>query len=157
PRCGTHHHVLSIVVLACYLAAALWLIARMQQAATDTQRGRRVAGLSLGVAALLAHACLLWRGVAAKPEFALTIGETASLVGFGIAVIALFTSWQRPRYAMAAALLLALAGVVGAATNEGAREFAVARRGWELNAHIALSVLAYSLITVGTALAVAQA
>jgi ABC-type uncharacterized transport system permease subunit len=52
-------------------------------------------------------------------------------------------------------LLLAIAGIVAVATNEGSREFAVGRHGWELSVHIALSVLAYSLITVGAALAIA--
>jgi ABC-type uncharacterized transport system permease subunit len=103
------------------------------------------------------HSLVLWQGVASKPSFALTVAETASLVGFGIAIIAVFACWRQPRFAGASALLLTLAGLVAAATNEGAREFVVARSGWELSAHIALSVLAYSLITVGTALAVALA
>jgi ABC-type uncharacterized transport system permease subunit len=149
--------VLSIVVLACYLAAALWLIASMQRASPEAQRVRRAAGLSLGVAAVVAHGFLLWTGMTAKPTSALTIAETASLVGFGIAIISLFTAWRQSRFAGAAAVLLTIAGLVGAATNEGAHEFAVARGGWELSAHIALSVLAYSLITVGTALAIALA
>jgi ABC-type uncharacterized transport system permease subunit len=147
--------VLSTIVLACYLAAALWLIGSMQQAAHAVVGGRRAAGLSLSVAALALHAVALWQGVSAKPAFALTLGETASLVGFGIAVIAVFACWRQARFAGASALLLAVAGLVAVATNEGAREFAVERHGWELSAHIALSVLAYSLITVGTALAIA--
>jgi ABC-type uncharacterized transport system permease subunit len=145
--------VLSTLVLACYLAAALWLIGSMQHSALAV--GGRVTGLSLSVAALTLHAIVLWQGVAAKPQFALTIAETASLVGFGIALIAVLACWRQARFSGASALLLAVAGLVAVATNEGAREFAVAQHGWELSAHIALSVLAYSLITVGTALAVA--
>ncbi len=127
----------------------------MQRASADAIRGRRTAGLCLSVVALILHAIVLWQGLAAKPALALTMAETASLVGFGIALIAVLACWRQPRFAGASALLLAIAGLVAAATNEGAREFAVARHGWELSAHIALSVLAYSLITVGTALAIA--
>jgi ABC-type uncharacterized transport system permease subunit len=109
------------------------------------------------MAALALHGVVLWQNVAAKPAFALTIAETGSFVGLGIAVIAVLACWRQPRFAGASALLLAIAGLVAAATNEGAREFAVGRHGWELGAHIVLSVLAYSLITVGTALALALA
>jgi len=125
-------------------------------ASPETQApSRRLAGLALGIVALAVHGALVWRGVTSEPEFALSIAETASLVGLGIALIALLTAWRQPRFAGAAAGLLAVAGIVGAATNEGARQFLVTRGGWELSAHIVLSVLAYSLITVGTALAVA--
>jgi len=147
--------VLSIVVLACYLAAAFWLIASMRRVSTDKPSRRRTAGLTLSLVALVLHAIVLWQGLAAKPTFALTIAETASLVGFGVALIAVLACWRQARFAGASALLLAIAGLVAAATNEGARNFVVAQQGWELSAHIALSVLAYSLITVGTALAIA--
>jgi len=147
--------VLSIVLLACYFAAALWLIASMQRAADAALRSRRIAGLSLGAVAVVLHAIVLWNGVSARPELALSIAETASLVGFCIAGIALLAAGRQPRFAGPSALLLAIAGIVGAATNEGARQFLVTRGGWELGVHIGLSVLAYSLITVGTALAIA--
>jgi len=129
----------------------------MQGAAPEIVRGRRIAGLLFSLLALLLHAALLWQNVATKPAFALTIAETASFVGFGIAAIAVLACWQQARFAGASALLLAIAGIVAVATNEGSREFAAARHGWELTVHIALSVLAYSLITVGTALAIALA
>jgi ABC-type uncharacterized transport system permease subunit len=149
--------VLSIVILACYLAAGAWMIASVYRVAPERASKRRALGLLLSVVAIALHALVLWRGVAAKPAFALTIAEMASLVGLGIAVIVVVASWQQQRFAGASALLLALAGIVAAATNEGTRKYVVANGGWELNVHIALSVLAYALITVGTALALALA
>lgn len=127
----------------------------MRQAAPATIGGRRLTGLCLSVAAVSVHAIVLWQGVSAKPEFALSIAETASLVGFGIALIAVLACVRQARFAGASAILLAIAGLVAVTTNEGSREFAVTQQGWELNIHIALSVLAYSLITVGTGLAIA--
>jgi ABC-type uncharacterized transport system permease subunit len=125
------------------------------QGTADAAGSRRIAGLALGIVAIAIHAIVLWNGVSARPELALSIAETASLVGFCIAAIALLAAWRQPRFAGTSALLLTIAGIVGAATNEGARQFLVTRGGWELGVHIGLSVLAYSLITVGTALAVA--
>lgn len=146
--------MLSIVILACYLAAALWLIAGAQPASADLARGRRVAGIALAVIALATHAFLLWRGLAAKPGFAMSIAETASAVGFGIAIVAIAASIFKANFAAASAVLLAIAGIVSTATNEGARGFVTTNSGWELSAHIALSVLAFTLLTVGAALAV---
>jgi ABC-type uncharacterized transport system permease subunit len=147
--------VLSIVILACYLAAALWLIAGAQPASVELARGRRVAGVALAIIALCTHAFVLWQGITGKPGFAMSIAETASAVGFGLAIIAIAASIFKPNFAAASALLLALAAIVGAATDEGARNFVATHSGWELSAHIALSVLAFTLLTVGAALAVA--
>jgi ABC-type uncharacterized transport system permease subunit len=146
--------VLSIVILACYLAAALWLFAGAQRASADLVRGRRVAGLALGIIALVTHAFVLWQGITGKPGFAMSVAETASAVGFGIATIAIVAAILKPNFAAASAILLILAGLVGASTDEGARDFVATHSGWELSAHIALSVLAFTLLTVGAALAI---
>ena len=127
----------------------------MRRASDEAVRGRRLAGLALSAIAIVLHGVLLWRGLATKPEFALSMAETASLIWFGIAVIAASMCAWLSRFAGASAVLLAISGLVAAATNEGAHQFATAQQGWELSAHIALSVLAYSLVTVGTALAIA--
>jgi ABC-type uncharacterized transport system permease subunit len=144
--------VLSLFVLACYGAAAWCLIASMRAA---PGAGRRAAGLFVGALAVVAHAWLLWQGIAGRSDLALTAAETASLVGFGIAVISLLVCAAKARFAGASALLLIAAGLVAAVTNEGARHFAVGSSGWELKVHIVLSVLAYALLAVGTALAIA--
>lgn len=149
--------MLSIVVLACYLAGAAWLASSVYRAEDNAARGRRVAGLALGVAAVIAHAALLWYAVFAKPQLAFTATETASLIGWPIGVVAVLLSWRRPRFAGIGAILLAVAGVVAATTDEGARSFAVERNNWEIAAHIILSTVAYALLTIAAALAIALA
>lgn len=149
--------MLSIVVFACYLASAAWLAASVYSPETRSASGRRVAGLALGTVALLLHAMLLWQSVFAKPALAFTIAETASLIGSIIGVIALGFSWRRPRLAGIGAVLVVIAGIVAATTNEGARRFAVERQSWELTAHIILSTVAYALITIAAAMAIALA
>jgi ABC-type uncharacterized transport system permease subunit len=150
--------VLPIVVLAFYLAGAAWLAAGVYRAQGNVAMGRRISGLTLGVIAVLAHAVVVWRSIIAKPEFAFTLAETASLIGCLVGGIAVVWAWQRPRFAGIGAVLLVTAGLVAAPTNEGARTFAVVERAsWELTAHIVLSVSAYALITIAAAMAIALA
>jgi ABC-type uncharacterized transport system permease subunit len=149
--------VLPIVVLAFYLAGAAWLASGVYQAQGNAAVGRRVSGLTLGLIAVLAHAVVVWRSIVAKPEFAFTLAETASIIGCLVGAIAIFWAWQRPRFAGIGAILLVTAGLVAAPTNEGARTFAVERSSWELTAHIILSVTAYALITIAAAMAVGLA
>ncbi len=148
--------MLAIAILACYLAAAAWLIASVYHAAPERAAQRRAIGLAISIGAIALHSVVLWRGVSAKPLFALSIAETASLVGLGVALIAVLATWRQSRFAGASAFLIVFAGLVGSVTNEGTRSFVVEHGGWELNTHIALSVIAYSLITVGASLAVAM-
>ena len=149
--------MLSIVVLACYLAGAAWLASSVYRAEDYAAHGRRVAGVALGVAAVIAHATLLWYAVFAKPELAFTMAETASLIGWPIGVVALLLSWRRPRFAGIGAVLFAVAGIAAATTDEGVRSFTVGRNNWEIAAHIILSTLAYALLTIAAALAIALA
>ena len=70
--------MLSVVVLACYLACAAWLASSVYRAGEHAAHGRRVAGLALGVIALVLHAILLWQGLFSRPVLSFTIAETAS-------------------------------------------------------------------------------
>jgi ABC-type uncharacterized transport system permease subunit len=147
--------VLSVVVLACYLACAAWLVSSVYRAGEHAAHGRRIAGLALGLIALALHAVLLWRGLFSRPVLSFTIGETASLIGWPIGLIAVVASWLRPRFAAIGAVLTAIAGAVAATTIEGAGGHALERLSWEIGAHIVLSTLAYALLTIAVALALA--
>jgi ABC-type uncharacterized transport system permease subunit len=149
--------VLSIVVLACYLACAAWLASSVYRADEDSARGRRVAGQGLGVVAVALHAVLLWQGIFAKPTLSFTVAETASLIGWPTGFIALLLTWLRPRFAGISSILMAVAGIVAAATIEGNPGYALEQQSWEIAAHIVLSTLAYALLTIAVALAVALA
>lgn len=149
--------LLSIVVFACYLACAAWLASSVYRPEASSASGRRIAGLALGVVGVVLHGVLLWQSISAKPALAFTIAETASLIGWIIGIIALLYSWQRPRLAGIGAMLIVVAAIVAATTNEGVRKFAVERQSWELTAHIILSTVAYALITIAAAMAIALA
>jgi ABC-type uncharacterized transport system permease subunit len=147
--------VLSVIVLACYLACAAWLASSVYRAEHYAAHGRRIAGLALGTIALVLHGALLWRGVFAKPTLAFTATETASLIGWPIGLIAIVASWLRPRFAGIGAVLTGVAGVVAATTIEQAGGYALERPSWEIAAHIVLSTLAYALLTIAVALTLA--
>lgn len=147
--------MLSIVVLACYLACAAWLASSVFRAEDTAARGRRVAGLALGVLAIILHALLLWQSIFAKPTLSFTTAETASLIGWPMGAIALALSWLKPRFAGIGSILMIVAGIVAATTVEGASGFALEQRSWEMATHIVLSTLAYALLTIAVALAVA--
>jgi ABC-type uncharacterized transport system permease subunit len=149
--------VLSIVVLACYLACAAWLASSVYRAEENAARGRRVAALALGVIAVILHAALLWRSVFAKPTLSFTIAETASLIGWPTGVIALAIARVRPRFAGISSVLMVVAGLLAAITVEGPTGYALEQQNWEIAAHIVLSTLAYALLTIAVALAIALA
>ncbi len=145
----------SVVVLACYLASAAWLASSVYRAGDHAAHGRRIAGIALGLIALVLHAILLWRGLFSRPVLSFTIAETASLIGLPIGLIAIGASWVRPRFAGIGAVLTVVAGAVAAMTDEGSRVYALERPGWEVGAHIVLSTLAYALLTIAVALTLA--
>jgi ABC-type uncharacterized transport system permease subunit len=149
--------VLSIVVLACYLACAVWLAFGAYRGASDSSSGRLLGALALGFVGVVLHAALLRKSVFAEAGLALSSAEVASLIGWAIAVIALLFSWRKPRFAGIGAILIALAGVTAAITDEGARNYALEQHNWEIKAHIILSTLAYALVTIAAAMAIALA
>lgn len=144
--------MLSIVVLACYLASAAWLASGVRRAAA----GAHVAGVGMGVLGLSFHGAKLWQDLSGT-DARLSVGGTASLIWWVIALVAVIVAMRRPRFSVISALLLAITGIIAAVADDTVRELAVSRGGWELTAHVVLSTLAYALLTVGAALAVAQA
>jgi ABC-type uncharacterized transport system permease subunit len=149
--------VLPIVVLACYCAGALWLGSSVYRAQNHAARGRYIAGIALGVFAIILHALLLWADVLGRPALSFTIPEAASLIGLPIGAIAVVLSWVRPRFSAIGAALMIMAGAVAAVTIQGPEGNALQRQNWEIGAHIVLSVVAYALLTIAVALAVALA
>jgi ABC-type uncharacterized transport system permease subunit len=149
--------VLAVLALACYLASAVWLASSVYRADGADARGRHLAGLALGAVAVAAHLVLLWQALFDRGSPVFTMAETASLIGLPIGLIALIMTWRRPRFAGIAAVLLAIAGVVAAVTDEGAGRFALGRHNWEIAAHIVLSTFAYALLTIAAAMSIALA
>jgi len=147
--------VLSIVVFACYVASGLWLASGAFKADNHAARGRRIAGIALGVFAIALHAWLLWSDLFGKPSLVFTVAEGASLIGWPIGLIALLLCWVKPRFAGISSVLMVLAGIVAVSTAQVSAGNPLEQDNWEIVAHIVLSVLSYALLTIAVALAIA--
>ncbi len=149
--------MLSLAVFAIYVCGALWLLAAVWR--TDPQRaaghGRLVTGLTTATLGVLLHAYLLWGALLGGQDLALNTNEAASLVGWIIALISLWTTWQRPRFAALAGVLLLCVGVTAAFTDDASRNFVASQSGWQLAAHIVIAIVAYALIALGAVIALA--
>ncbi|HEX2492778.1 MAG TPA: cytochrome c biogenesis protein CcsA [Steroidobacter sp.] len=149
--------MLSAVVLACYLASAAWLGSSVYRACEGAAHGRRIAGLALGVVALAMHGALLQKTLFARPSLSFGVTETASLIAWPMGAIAIALAWLRPRFAALAAVIAAAAGIAALAGVEGASGYAIARRDWEVGAHILLSTVAYAVLSIAVVLTIALA
>ena len=147
--------MLSVVVLACYLACAVWLASSVYRASDSAAHGRRIAGLALGVLALALHGVLLQQTMFSQRSLSFGVAETASLIGWPMGAIALAIAWLRPRFAALAAVIAAAAGIAAIAGFEGDAGYAVERSNWEVGAHIVLSTIAYAVLSIAVVLAIA--
>lgn len=145
----------SIVVLVLYVAGSLLLAASAFRMQTQIERGRQFAGLALSALGSVAHGVVLWQAFLTQPALALNVTDTASLIGWLLATMAIGIGIWKPRFIAISSVLLIVAALVALWTNAGDRAFTVGQRGWELTAHILLATLAYALVTVAAALAIA--
>ena len=137
-----------------YLSAGLWLVWGAIHK-NESASGKHVAGLALASLGWFTHGYALCEAVFRGPALALSTTDTASIVGWVIATIAIGISIWRRRFDFISGGLLIVAGIAAATTNDSTRDFALTQHGWQLTTHVLLSVIAYALITIGAALAVA--
>lgn len=147
--------LLPLIAVACYLFGAFGLAFGAYRGDSHHGRGSRIAGAAIAAVGALVHAAALFDERRLDPQAALSLGDTAAIVGFLIAVTAILMA-LKPRLRGMAALLLVIAAVLEAAFSEGARNFTMGRPGWELTFHVAMATTAFAFLTIGAALAVAQ-
>ncbi|MGH8496682.1 MAG: cytochrome C assembly family protein [Gammaproteobacteria bacterium] len=148
-----------ITIPICYLAAG-WLagVQARSGAPGATSRFPRflIPALIVGSLGIVLHGWLLASAVAGGAGLELGITNVLSLTSWLIAVIALLAA-LRGRLRGLSAFLLPCAAIGAAVTGFGPqRDVSVTTR-WVLDAHILLSVTAYSLFTIAAALAVLMA
>lgn len=149
--------MLSVVVLACYLACAVWLASSVWRATNTASHGRRVAGIALGFIAVALHGVLLRQTVFADSIPAFGVAAVASLIGWPMGVIALALAWLRPRFAGLAAIIAAAAGLAAIAGADTGAAPTLQQQDWEIGAHIILSTIAYAVLSIAVVLAIALA
>jgi ABC-type uncharacterized transport system permease subunit len=139
--------VFTLITLALYVLAA-GLVARGARQATAPRFG---AGLLVGLAALALHSVLLFGVIRHEEGYALTIADSASLVGWVIAATTLASAARVPLGSLPAAFLL-LAGLLALPTDKPRAFHEVVPQAWELKAHIALSSLAAGWLAMAAVL-----
>jgi ABC-type uncharacterized transport system permease subunit len=148
--------MLVIVVLFLYLSSALWLATSLRSATGAlSAHGKRLIGLALGALAWLLHGYALCELVFRAGNLALTATAAASLVGWIIAAIAWLKALRQNRFAGLAAAIMVCVGLSAATMAIEQPIYTEAADNWTLLAHIVLAVLAYSLVAVGSVLALA--
>ncbi len=144
----------AIVALACYLAAGLLMLKR--QLADGPEAGEHGLGpaLLLGAAGLAIHSISLGGLFTERAGPELPIGGVLSMVGWLLGLFALLGA-IKPRFRGLSAVVLPVAGIAALAglmpERVTPREEALT---WGIHAHVVISVLAYSLLSLGAALAV---
>ena len=147
--------LLPLIAVACYLFGAFGLAFGAYRGDSHHGRGGRIAGAAIASVGALVHAAALVVERNLDPSAALSMGDTAAIVGLLIAITAILMA-LKPRLRGMASLLLIIAAVLEAAFSEGARNFTMGRPGWELSFHVAMATTAFAFLTIGAALAVAQ-
>ena len=152
-------HFLGIAVLALvlYLAAAAGLGTRLLGKGPEILRERRGFTASAAIAALMLHSIALYALVFTPGGMDLGIFNALALTGWLMALIAL-AAMARPAFGSLGIVLYPLAGLslLLAECLPGDR-LLVPSRGWPLDTHILVSLVAYSLLGVAALQAVVLA
>jgi ABC-type uncharacterized transport system permease subunit len=117
-------------------------------------RSKPLLGLAFlaGVAGLLWHGQTLWSLIFVNAGLSLSIGNTASLIGLQLALIAIVGGLQSTLRGLAGGLLV-LAAAAAALTGWGSPDAAGEALGWQIQAHVLISLFAYGMLTVGAIVA----
>ncbi|NNC76535.1 MAG: cytochrome c biogenesis protein CcsA [Woeseiaceae bacterium] len=140
-----------ITIFFLYLLAALsFAFSRLPTQQTREHTYSRIAFFVCG-AAIVIHGRLLYADV--LPGGALTINNAVSLIGFQLALIALFGAFKDRLRGLCAGLLL-IGAVTALATGADGGDAAASQLSWQLRTHVLTSLFAYGLLTAGAILAI---
>ena len=152
--CNSTSSVLRISIFACYVLAA-WMLAslRFADSGTRAHMAPAVPALLTGSLGLVLQFYLLGRLVLVDDGLRLSIANVISIMGWQIAAIALIAAFRAGLRGLSA-VLLPVAALAALASGQGDAPDMVQRLGWEMRAHILISVIAYTLLSIGAAIAV---
>ena len=144
--------VLTLVPFALYSLAAALIVRAALRGEESSPRAAQIAALL----AVAAHSWLLFGVIRHGQGYALTIADSASLVGWVIGTTTL-VALPFPGLRAIPAVLFVLAGLLGLNADWPRAFHAVVPPAWELKAHIALSMLAFGWLAIGAVLVVLSA
>ena len=144
--------VLSLLAIVLYAISATVLTWRLLRA--HTGRGSRAAALALGLGGTALHAVLLHRTLLITNGINLGFFNAASLIGWLIAILLLVAALRKPVENLGIVLLPWAALTIVAEGLFSARHVSHVLGTWQLQVHILLSVVAYSVLTIAMVQAV---
>jgi ABC-type uncharacterized transport system permease subunit len=145
--------LLRIAIVVFYLLAA-WLLISLRYSEIEPHGIRSAApALLIGLAGLLLHGLVLYGAVMVPGGPELSVSNVFSMVGLQIAAFGLLAALA-PRLRGLCATLLPIAAIAALGTGIGEFPGELEALNWELKAHIAISVIAYTLLSLGALIAV---
>lgn len=141
----------SLIAIAFYLLASGMLLQQIRG-----HQPRQLPGLVTGLLAVLAHAVASFSGIATEHGMNMSLFQAASLIAWFIVAIALFSSLRRPLHNLLV-ILLPIAAVMLTLTLLLDQPHSFKPHGMGMISHIVLSILAYSVLSIGALQAIALA
>lgn len=139
--------VIGIFAICLYIVSGLLLAERLWRG-VDSTPAAKTGVLTLGLGAVILHAALLYTGILTQGGLNLGIFNAASLIGWLMALLLLLAAIREPVENLGI-VLLPLAALALALDRIFTSEHMVhTSNPWELDAHILISVLAYSLLSI---------
>ena len=145
--------ILRFVAVAGYLAGALIIALRLFQRGGQQKIPRNL-GIGISLLAALAHGVLLLDNVAGAQGINLGFFSAASLVAWTIALLILGSAFTKPVENLGILLFPLAALAIFLQARYTAAHFFSADAPWGLRAHVLISLLAYSILTLASVQAV---
>ncbi len=138
-----------ITILFLYLLAAVAFTLHRLPGNPERKGPLTSAGFVFGIGGLIWHGYALNQLVYVDGSLSISLSGAALLIGFELALIAVLSAMRLPLRGMAAAMLVlaSLTTLVPAESQAGGVV------GWQMQAHVLVSLAAYGLLTVGAIIA----
>ena len=147
------HTLLAAAAILFYLSATGAIGLRLFRRGESWVPNRDL-GLSLGFAGLILHTWLLWDSIFSHTGLNLAFFNALALTSWTVITLLLVSSLTKPVENLGLILLPVAALTVGLEARFGEVAFMSPAAGWPLKVHVLLSMLAYSLLTLGAVQAV---
>ncbi|WP_295454930.1 cytochrome c biogenesis protein CcsA [uncultured Thiodictyon sp.] len=147
------HTLLAVTAILFYLSATGAIGLRLFRS-TDVWVPKRDLALSLGFAGLVLHTWLLWDSIFSHTGLNLLFFNALALTTWTVIALLMVSSLTKPVENLGLILLPLAALSIGLEARFGEVAFMSPAAGWDLKVHVLLSMLAYSLLTLGAVQAV---
>jgi len=139
--------VIGLFAISLYVVSGLLLAARLLRG-IDSPPAARLGIITLGLGAVILHGTLLYHSILTPNGLNLGFFNAASLIGWLIALLLLLAAIKQPVENLGIVLLPLAALTLSLDWLFTSEHLLSKTNPWELDAHILISVLAYSLLSI---------